>query len=457
MSTKVQTFSKSPRAKNQSQAQEHPPQKFAAEPPHASNIPPLAAELLYEWAAKSEEISQANTILDTIQIRCDIPEGEQRKKWHLNARNKHLQAPFMYDMIEHFKAVKNWDFERKFTRTYHCRHAYQVTHDGQALTFRCENRFCNFCSNVRAAILRDRYSKPLSALREVWFITVTGVVVMPGDSRLKERLRIYKKVWAKLISRYRQRCKRNGGSGDRIRGLRKLEIEISKSAKTFGYFHPHFHVITEGTESFVREFIADWVYELNRHGIKVSMKAQKAVKAQRDDDGNIKLVELTKYVTKSLVSDPDTGELKHVSEAAFAEIWDAVQGIRLIHPIDIKGEAAPDEEEDGDGDHPTTTQAPPDAKPGYYSWTGSDWTGRPIDAPNDSEEIPLTGYEPDRPTTDKHCRELPEWLREQQNAAAIAIQRARIKMRVQDMPVWRPENIDDWVPKEPDTKKEGEP
>ena len=266
---------------------------------------------------------------------------------------------------------------------------------------------------------------------------------------------IYKKVWSKLIGKYKKRAQRSGDYS-RIRGLRKLEIEISKNILTFGYFHPHFHVITEGTESFMSEFISDWVAALHKHGIKASMKAQKAVRAERDENGCIKMSELTKYVTKSLVEDPETGELKQVAPAAFAEIWEAVQGIRLIHPIDIKGELADDEEEDGDADHITASQPPPDAKPGFYSWAGSDWKGRPVDAPNESEEVGLTGYEPDTPTTEKHHRIRPEWLTDAQSAAAKAIERAMIKMRVNRLIDMLPESLPEPEPPQ-DTKKEGEP
>jgi hypothetical protein len=458
--TKVIPFYELPRAKNQSQAQEHPAQKFAAEPPHASNIPPGTAELL-KWAAKSEEISQANTILDTIQIRRDNSEEnrererrELREKWLKNAKMKHSQSVFMYDMVEFYHAKNDTKWARKFTRTLHCRHAYQITHDGQALTMRCENRWCNYCSGVRALERRNRYAKVLSELDDVWFVTLTGVAVKPGEERLKERLIIYKKVWSKLIGKYKKRWQRQGNKGDRIRGLRALEVEISNNSKTFGYFHPHFHIITQGTEGFMQEFIIDWMYELGRNGIKASVKAQKAVRAKRDDDGNIQMAELTKYVTKSLLQDPQTGELKHVSEAAFAEIWEAVQGIRLLHPIDIKGELLDDDEEDGDSDCPTTTQAPP-VQPGYYPWNGSDWVKYGIYATG-YEYMPLTGH--DAPITHKHCAEVPDWLKEQQNAASRAISKSanRLLSKGVNVPLAVYEELPEPEP-EPDTKKEGEP
>ena len=484
--TKVSNCHDLPRA-NQSQAPEPRQSKQNAAHPHASKIPPGKAEHRERKSQEQETelqkfkddaalylklTGQENTILDTKHLRRDnLTENESKietescKKWLLNARKKHLQAPFMYDMVEFLKGKEDTKMERKFTRTLHCRDTYQVTHDGQALTWRCENRWCNYCSSVRAAKLRDRYVKPLSELPEVWFVTLTGMAVMPGEGRLKERLGVYKKVWSKLIGKYKKRSERSGkpsknrvqssGNISRIRGLRKLEIEISKNAKTHGYFHPHFHVITQGTESFMREFISDWVSELSKHGIKASMKAQKAIRAQRDESGCIKMSELTKYVTKSLVEDPETGELKQVAPSAFAEIWEAVQGIRLIHPIDIKGEVADDEEEDGDADHITASQPPPDAKPGFYSWAGSDWKGRPVDAPNESEEVGLTGYEPDTPTTEKHHRPRPEWLTDAQSAAAKAIERAMIKMRVNRLIDMLPESLPE--PEPDDTKKEGEP
>ena len=462
--TKVRNCHDLPRANHKSQAPEPRQSKQNAAHPHASKIPPGTAELRERKSQERSTKAENCTILDTIQIRRDKSDENQsderselRKKWLLNARKKHLQAPFMSDMIDHFKQKNDWNFERKFTRTYHCRDEYQITHDGQALTWRCENRWCNYCSSVRAAKLRDRYAKPLSELPEVWFVTLTGMAVMPGEGRLKERLGIYKKVWSKVIGKYKKRAQRTGDHS-RIRGLRKLEIEISKNAKTHGYFHPHFHVITEGTESFMSEFISDWVAALHKHGIKASMKAQKAVRAERDENGCIKMSELTKYVTKSLVEDPETGELKQVAPAAFAEIWEAVQGIRLIHPIDIKGELADDEEEDGDADHITASQPPPDAKPGFYLWAGSDWKGRPVDAPNESEEVGLTGYEPDTPTTEKHHRPRPEWLTDAQSAAAKAIERAMIKMRVNRLIDMLPESLPEPEPEPPqDTKKEGEP
>ena len=462
--TKVSNCHDLPRANYKSQAPEPRQSKQNAAHPYASKIPPGKAEHRERKSQEQETelqkfkddaalylklTGQENTILDNIQIRRE----NERAKWRENARKKYIQAPFMYDMIDFFRnrvdVHTSWKWEQKFTRTYHCRDAYQITPDGQALTYRCENRWCNSCSNMRAVRLRDRYQKPLSALREVWFVTLTGAAVKPGEDRLKERLKIYKKVWSRLIGRYKKR-----GDEQRIRGLRKLEIEISKNGKTFGYFHPHFHIITQGTEDFMQEFIFDWMYELGRNGIKASVKAQKAVRAKRDSVGNISMAELTKYVTKSMVEDPQTGELKHVSEEAFAEIWQSVQGIRLIHPIDIKGEAAQDEEEDGDSDHPTTTEAPPDAKSGHYKWNGSDWKGRPIDAPNDSEEISLTGH--DAPTTHKHCAEMPDWLREQQNAVSRAISKAadRLKSKGIDVPLAVYEELPE---PDPDTKKEGEP
>ena len=485
--TKVSNCHDLPRA-NQSQAPEPRQSKQNAAHPHASKIPPGKAEHRERKSQEQETelqkfkddaalylklTGQENTILDTKHLRRDnLTENESKietescKKWLLNARKKHLQAPFMYDMVEFLKGKEDTKMERKFTRTLHCRDTYQVTHDGQALTWRCENRWCNYCSSVRAAKLRDRYVKPLSELPEVWFVTLTGMAVMPGEGRLKERLGVYKKVWSKLIGKYKKRSERSGkpsknrvqssGNISRIRGLRKLEIEISKNAKTHGYFHPHFHVITQGTESFMREFISDWVSELSKHGIKASMKAQKAIRAQRDESGCIKMSELTKYVTKSLVEDPETRELKQVAPSAFAEIWEAVQGIRLIHPIDIKGELAEDDEEDGDSDMPTTTQAPK-VPAGLYPWRGKDWIRHRYVKDDEYEKTPLTGYEPTE-TTYKHCAEMPEWLKEKQHLASIAISRSANKLLSKGVKVAFavPENLPD--PESPqDIKKEGEP
>ena len=460
--TKIRDCHDLPRENHKSQAPEPRQSKQNAAHPHASKIPPGKAEHRKRKGQERSTKAENCTILDTIQIRRDKSDENQsderselRKKWLLNARKKHLQAPFMSDMIDHFKQKNDWKFERKFTRTYHCRDEYQITHDGQALTWRCENRWCNYCSSVRAAKLRDRYAKPLSELPEVWFVTLTGMAVMPGEGRLKERLGIYKKVWSKVIGKHKKRAQRTGDHS-RIRGLRKLEIEISKNAKTHGYFHPHFHVITQGTESFMREFISDWVSELSKHGIKASMKAQKAIRAQRDESGCIKMSELTKYVTKSLVEDPETRELKQVAPSAFAEIWEAVQGIRLIHPIDIKGELAEDDEEDGDSDMPTTTQAPK-VPAGLYPWRGKDWIRHRYVKDDEYEKTPLTGYEPTE-TTYKHCAEMPEWLKEKQHLASIAISRSANKLLSKGVKVAFavPENLPD--PESPqDIKKEGEP
>jgi hypothetical protein len=154
------------------------------------------------------------------------------------AKAKNLSSVIAYKCLDNC----DYDFEKKeFWRMYYC--SERITQkDGKLTTRFCNHRACIVCCRVRSAKLIAGYEKPLSELKNPYFVTLT-VKNVP-----KEKLRAEIDKMMLIFNQIRKRAtylSKKGFLKMGILGIRKLEVT---KKPTRNDYHPHFHFIVESGE-----------------------------------------------------------------------------------------------------------------------------------------------------------------------------------------------------------------
>ena len=287
--------------------------------------------------------------LDNIELRGDKPTNQRREKWAKRAKQKAKQGPNMAKM-----ALLDTSRKRAYNSTFFCSQNVQITDEGHRKTMRCKRRWCTICSGVNAYHLRQKYTPIFEQFSDVIFVTLTAQTVKADE--LPSHIRHITRTLSKIIEAKRKRENRTG-TGWRLSGLRKVEVTIRPG----GLYHAHLHLLLEGNLSHGRQLLNEWVTRMRTDGKRCSLKAQNVRKADKNA-----FAELTSYITKDSKKD-DKNELVNHPASRQDHVWEAMTGIRSIHPINIT--AAPQEQPTDDQETDTQeTDTHAKKSEGIYAW-----------------------------------------------------------------------------------------
>ncbi len=190
----------------------------------------------------------------------------------------------------------------------------------------------------------DNYQKPLSQLKDLYFVTLTRRSVQ-GDE-INVTIEEMQKIWRQITDLARKT--RLG-----FNGVRKLELKVGKG----GGFHPHYHIIIEGAEN--AKWLVDQWLKRSCDSLRV---AQDYRKINNLDNA---LIELMKYATKLTCADNSNNQVL-CTPRQMDTIFRALYKKRLFQPF---GALRVQRSED---DFEATEEQIMRAK-GIYEWIGHDW------------------------------------------------------------------------------------
>ena len=217
----------------------------------------------------------------------------------------------------------------------------------------CNNRWCVVCNRIRTAKQIIGYKKPLSELKEKYFVTLT----IPNVDKEILRAEIQQ-----MIKNFQLIKKSFAKSKTKFIGIRKLECTYNPILKNY---HPHFHLIVNGKENADR-LVNEW--------LKRYTNAKIIAQDIRICDDN-SMMELFKYFTKIITN-------KAVYIEALDVIFRAMRGLRVYQPFSIQKVT-----EDIDEIEKQIIEDLIEAEK-TWEWIENDWVYTP-----DGEC--LTGYTPD--------------------------------------------------------------
>lgn len=163
----------------------------------------------------------------------------------------------------------------------------------------CGNRYCPICSKNKS--LKDARDVKIITeyLRDLGFEFLFATFTAPNCSQ--EQLKAEITTYNKSLERMFKRQKYNFIQGY----VRKLEITYNddKNSKSYGTFHPHFHVLIAIDKSYFgrkyvskQEWLIDWKKAMRDSSItQVDIKK---VSLGRKNNIDKSILELTKYITK---------------------------------------------------------------------------------------------------------------------------------------------------------------
>lgn len=212
---------------------------------------------------------------------------------------------FTHSLVVQLAKVEDSPLNKAYWNTYYC--ATSIKQEGQKLTSKyCKNRFCLVCNRIRTAQMIKGYLKPLEALQDSQFVTLT-LPTIEAD-QLEARIEEMIKGFRKITDRARKQ-------GIKLKGVRKLEC----TARPNNHFHPHFHIIVEGKVN-AEYLLAQWLKEFPIAG--------KGGQDVREADGET-IKEMMKYFTKLLPKK----EEDLINPKALDIIFSAMIGKRVYQPF----------------------------------------------------------------------------------------------------------------------------
>lgn len=189
----------------------------------------------------------------------------------------------------------------------------------------CKNRFCPICSKsksikdaVEIKVMTEYVLKGLN--RQYIFVTFTAPNVT-GEN-LSEEIKKYNKALDRLFKREQYKKVIKGY-------IRKLENTYNndKNSKSYGTYHPHFHVLISVNSSYFtdkklyisrEEWLKDWQEVMNDKTI--TQVDVRRLQTQNKDMLDKSILEITKYIAK------DSNYL--VSEEVFLNFYKGLKGKR---------------------------------------------------------------------------------------------------------------------------------
>lgn len=227
-----------------------------------------------EFIKKDNKRKESN--LQLTQVASELIENER-----INLSKKRLKAIEECGTFLQFATDKEIQNRKLFTANF------------------CGNRYCPICSRNKS--LKDAKDVKIITeyLRDLGFEFLFATFTAPNCSQeeLKEEITAYNKALERMFKRQKYNF---------IKGyIRKLEITYNddKQSKSYGTFHPHFHVLIAIDKSYFgrkyvskQEWLMDWKKAMRDSSItQVDIKK---VSLGRKNNIDKSILELTKYITK---------------------------------------------------------------------------------------------------------------------------------------------------------------
>lgn len=227
-----------------------------------------------EFLKKDNKRKESN--LQLTQVASELIENER-----INLSKKRLKAIEECGTFLQFATDKEIQNRKLFTANF------------------CGNRYCPICSRNKS--LKDAKDVKIITeyLRDLGFEFLFATFTAPNCSQeeLKEEITAYNKALERMFKRQKYNF---------IKGyIRKLETTYNddKQSKSYGTFHPHFHVLIAIDKSYFgrkyvskQEWLIDWQKAMRDSSItQVDIKK---VSLGRKNNIDKSILELTKYITK---------------------------------------------------------------------------------------------------------------------------------------------------------------
>lgn len=228
-----------------------------------------------EFLKKDNKRKQSN--LELSRVASELVENER-----INLTKKRVKAIAECGTFLQYATDKKIENRRLFTANF------------------CKNRYCPICSKNKS--LKDARDVKIITeyLRDSDFEFLFATLTAPNcqQSELKEEITKYNKALVKMLKDEKYNF---------IHGyIRKLEITYNSdsSSKSYGTFHPHFHLLIAIDKSyFGRKYVPKQVWLSDwRKAMKDSSITQidiKKVSLGRKNNIDKSILELTKYITKN--------------------------------------------------------------------------------------------------------------------------------------------------------------
>lgn len=221
-------------------------------------------------------------------------------KFAKRQKAKAISNAIIFNLVDHDSPLK-----KQYWSTYHCtKDLFQI--GNKVKTKYCGKRWCTVCSRIMMAKMINGYAPAIKEFKDLQFVTLTSRNVKKDD--LQNEVDTFNRVWRKIY----KRLKKNGFD---LKGLRKLEITISKVKE----YNPHYHLIVEG-QDVANEIVRLWMEYMPFAG-------KKGQNVTKGNEGS--LIELFKYATKQIYN--DIVYSKHLDT-----IYQSIAGRRIYQPFGIK-------------------------------------------------------------------------------------------------------------------------
>ena len=207
----------------------------------------------------------------------DTKKNLENKKFEKLTKKKHISW-YISNGLFYFSPEAS-SLKKSYQNSINCA-SILLPKEDKLTTHYCKNRWCPVCQSIRIAVLIKAYIKPLKALKEPYFVTLTAPTV--GERELPNRIKYFESIWKSIRNSWY--FKKNKPDG-----IRKMECTIRPQGK----YHYHFHVIIDGKEN------AEWL--VNEWVKRTEGANKKAQDIRPVQDG--KYIELFKYFTKLITKD----------------------------------------------------------------------------------------------------------------------------------------------------------
>ena len=293
--------------------------------------------------------------LDKLEHLTQAAPNKGLKSLNRRAKTKFLQAVWVKSLVD-----LGGPLSAQYLDTLKC--SCSIKQKGEKFTSRyCGHRWCLICNRIRTAKLINAYEKPLDALTDKQFVTLTRPNV-PGE-KLKSEIDYFYKWWRSML---RVSVK----EGLNLSGIRKLEITYNHKRNDY---HPHFHLIVEGKEG--AKYILDKWMQANQ---TASIDAQ-------DIRDCFSYKDLFKYVTK-LTTKIQRGpnEFDYFNPEAIDHIFQTIKGARIYQGFGSVKKVKVSEEIETE----QALEIKGEEGENVFKWVYNTWL-------NVKTDEPLTTWEPD--------------------------------------------------------------